>query len=599
MNIFKNILKNKFSTFLYFFEYLRFKLILIIILSIIVSLLDSVGLAMFLPLIQLVGGDGTVSSEKLGDFKIIGDVFNYVGLDLNLLSILSILIIFFLLKGLFVYISSVSIVYIIQNFVSKIRIELTDLFSKYSYKNFVDTDLGRTQNSFTEEISRISTALKSYIDCIQQIVMIIIYTLLVFNIDFKFALFTVIGGLLTNGIFSGILNKTKKESSKLTENNSAFQGLIIQYITNFKYLKTTGTLSQYATKLKNRIKLVEKNYKKIGLYNSIVASAREPILMVVICVIILIQVNLLGGALATIMISLLFFYRALGALVLFQNSYNNFLSFSGSLANIKDMQMTLKAGEETNSTKEFIELKYAINLNKVSFGYHEDSLILKNISLNIEKNKTIAFVGSSGSGKTTLISLLSGLLVPSSGNLFIDDKNIIDIDKKTYQNKIGYISQDPVVFNDSIFNNITFWDEPNDVNRKRFFNSIEQAAIADFILDLKDKEHTILGNNGINLSGGQKQRMSIARELYKNIDILILDEATSALDTQTEREIQMNIDKLKGSCTILIIAHRLSTIKNADIICLMENGEIIAKGNFSELIDKSAKFQKMVELQEI
>ena len=599
MNIFKNILKNKFSTFLYFFEYLRFKLILIIILSIIVSLLDSVGLAMFLPLIQLVGGEGTVSSEKLGDFKIIGDIFNSVGLELNLLSILVILIIFFLLKGLFVYISSVSVAYIIQDFVSKIRIELTDLFSKYSYKNFVSTDLGRAQNSFTEEIGRISNALKSYTDCIQQAIMVAVYTLLVFNIDFKFALFTVIGGLLTNGIFSGILNKTKKESSKLTENNSAFQGLIIQYITNFKYLKTTGTLLHYATKLKNRIKLVEKNYKKIGFYNSIVGSAREPILMVVICVIILIQVNLLGGALATIMISLLFFYRALGTLVLFQNSYNNFLSFSGSLANIKDLQMTLTAGEETNGTNEFIELKNAINLNNVSFGYQEDSLILKNISLRIEKNKTIAFVGSSGSGKTTLVSLLSGLLVPSSGRLLIDDKNIIDIDKKTYQNKIGYISQDPVVFNDSIFNNITFWDEPNDVNRKRFFNSIEQAAIADFILDLKDKEHTILGNNGINLSGGQKQRMSIARELYKNIDILILDEATSALDTQTEREIQINIDKLKGSCTILIIAHRLSTIKNADIICLMENGEIIAKGNFSELIDKSAKFQKMVELQEI
>lgn len=594
-----NILKNKFSTFLFFYNYLRFKMILIIVLSIIVSLLDSIGLAMFLPLIQLVGGDGTVSSEKLGDFKIIGDIFNSVGLELNLLSILVILIIFFLLKGLFVYISSVSVAYIIQDFVSKIRIELTDLFSKYSYKNFVSTDLGRAQNSFTEEIGRISNALKSYTDCIQQAIMVAVYTLLVFNIDFKFALFTVIGGLLTNGIFSGILNKTKKESSKLTENNSAFQGLIIQYITNFKYLKTTGTLLHYATKLKNRIKLVEKNYKKIGFYNSIVGSAREPILMVVICVIILIQVNLLGGALATIMISLLFFYRALGTLVLFQNSYNNFLSFSGSLANIKDLQMTLKVGEDTNGKKEFIELKNTINLNNVSFGYHEDSLILKNISLSIEKNKTIAFVGSSGSGKTTLISLLSGLLVPSSGRLLIDDTDIIDIDKITYQNKIGYISQDPVVFNDSIFNNITFWDEPNDVNRKRFFNSIEQAAIADFILDLKDKEHTILGNNGINLSGGQKQRMSIARELYKNIDILILDEATSALDTQTEREIQMNIDKLKGSCTILIIAHRLSTIKNADIICLMENGEIIAKGNFSELIDKSEQFQKMVELQEI
>ncbi len=599
MTFVKEMIKNKFSTFLFFYNYLRFKMIAIIVLSIVVSLLDGIGLAMFLPLIQLVSGNGTISSEEMGDFKIIGEVFNQVGLELNLLSILSILIVFFLLKGIFVYISSVSVVYIVQDFVSKIRIELTDLFSKYSYKNFVETDLGRAQNSFTEEIGRISNALKSYTDCIQQIVMVSIYTLLVFTIDFKFALITVIGGLLTNMVFSGILNKTKKQSSKLTENNSAFQGLIIQYIVNFKYLKTTGTLQQYAVKLKDRIKLVEKNYKKIGFYNSIVASAREPLLMVVICVIILIQVNLLGGALATIMVSLLFFYRALGSLVLFQNSYNSFLSFSGSLANIKDLQKVLESGEETNGKEEFIVLKNAINLTNVSFGYREDNLILKNISLNIKKNMTIAFVGSSGSGKTTLVSLLSGLLVPSRGNLLIDEMNIIDINKRTYQNKIGYISQDPVVFNDSIFNNITFWDEPNEENKKRFFNAIEQASIADFILDLKDKEHTILGNNGINLSGGQKQRMSIARELYKNIDLLILDEATSALDTQTEREIQMNIDKLKGSCTILIIAHRLSTIKNADIICLMENGEIIARGNFLELIDKSEKFQKMVELQEI
>ena len=169
----------------------------------------------------------------------------------------------------------------------------------------------------------------------------------------------------------------------------------------------------------------------------------------------------------------------------------------------------------------------------------------------------------------------------------------------SYQKRIGYIAQEPVVFSDTIFNNITFWDSPNEENIKRFQKAIEQASIKKFIEELPEKENTLLGNNGINLSGGQKQRISIARELYKEIDILILDEATSALDSETEREIQENIDKLKGNYTIVIIAHRLSTIKSADVICLMDQGRLSDQGNFDELIIKSDKFKRMVELQEI
>jgi len=132
-----------------------------------------------------------------------------------------------------------------------------------------------------------------------------------------------------------------------------------------------------------------------------------------------------------------------------------------------------------------------------------------------------------------------------------------------------------------------------------FEKALHQASIHEFVESLPEKGDTLLGNNGINLSGGQKQRISIARELYKNIDILILDEATSALDSENERNIQENIENLQGVYTILIIAHRLSTVKNADVVYLMEQGKIIDSGNFSELFNKSYKFKKMVEVQEI
>jgi subfamily B ATP-binding cassette protein MsbA len=164
---------------------------------------------------------------------------------------------------------------------------------------------------------------------------------------------------------------------------------------------------------------------------------------------------------------------------------------------------------------------------------------------------------------------------------------------------VGYITQDPVIFNDTVFNNISFWGAESEFNKKRFWTAVKQAAIFDFIDELPNKVQMVLGNNRVNLSGGQRRRISIARELFKEVEILILDEATSALDSETEKAIQRNIDDLKGDYTILIIAHRISTIKNADRIVVMKNGKISHINNFSDLIEESKYFRKLVELQEI
>jgi len=196
-----------------------------------------------------------------------------------------------------------------------------------------------------------------------------------------------------------------------------------------------------------------------------------------------------------------------------------------------------------------------------------------------------------------LINLITGILSPTKGQVIVDEIDLENIKKSSYQSRIGYITQEAVIFNDTIFNNVSFWDEPTAVNQLRFDEALRKAAIYDFVDGLPQKGSAMLGSNGINISGGQKQRISIARELYKEIDFLLMDEATSALDSETEKTIKDNIARLHGKYTIIIVAHRLSTVKNADVIVLLQKGKIIATGNFESLL-KNPLFEKMVQLQE-
>nr|WP_304608467.1 ATP-binding cassette domain-containing protein [Pontibacter anaerobius] len=253
--------------------------------------------------------------------------------------------------------------------------------------------------------------------------------------------------------------------------------------------------------------------------------------------------------------------------------------------------------QEQNGRTKIESFREVINLRNLSFSYGRN-LILKNVSLSIYKNEAIALVGESGSGKTTLMNLLCGLLKAEKGDLLVDGIEMHEIDMKSFQNRVGYITQEPVIFSDTVFNNVTFWASPTEENLKRFNEALEMASIADFVKGLPEKENSLLGNNGVLISGGQKQRISIARELYKEIDILFMDEATSALDSETEKSIQQNIEKLKGKYTIVIIAHRLSTIKNVDRIIYLNRGEIEDEGDFESLKFSSTSFNKMVNLQE-
>jgi len=240
-------------------------------------------------------------------------------------------------------------------------------------------------------------------------------------------------------------------------------------------------------------------------------------------------------------------------------------------------------------TKEFKGLKEKIEIKNLTFSYVTGLPILNNASFSIEKGKMTAIVGPTGSGKTTIISLLIRFYEIPKSTIVIDGIDIKDFTLESLRKHMALVSQETLLFNDSLRKNIIYGLKRN-VSEKELIEATKKARLYEFIKKLPEGFETTIGDRGVKLSGGEKQRLSIARALLKKVEILMLDEATSSLDSITEKMIQESIDEAVKGRTSIVIAHRLSTIKNADKIVFIENGEVIEQGKIKELLDKKGKF---------
>ena len=570
-----------------------------ILVNLLVGLLDGLGLAMFIPLLGIASGiDANTGDENSDVINFIVNLFDSVGINLNLVNALLFMVVVFSIKGVFYYLRNVYFIKIRVKSVSLLRLNLIKSLNELSYSGFTKLEAGRIQNTMVGELGKVIGALMSFFVYLQHIIMLATYIFLAFIANWQFAILVAIGGSLSNLFYKYINNYTKEKATLLSSKGNSFNAILIQILHNFKYLKATNHYQLFSKKLVNNIHEQEKINLGVGKISSIGESLREPFTIVIITGVIIVQTSYLGESFSSILLSLLLFYRALGHLVSMQNSWNTFLANSSGIDSFETLLSDFKHYQEPLHYQEKIEHIDDISIKNISLSFRGKKAI-DNISFSIKKNSSVAFVGESGAGKTTLANIISGLQTPDDGEIIIEGKSLYKTNLNFFRNHLGYITQEAVIFNDSIFNNVTFWQEKSEENEEKFRKTIEKVSLSEFLNELPEKENTQLGNNGILISGGQKQRISIARELYKDVELLILDEATSALDTETERHIKNNIDLLQGQTTLIIIAHRLSTIKNVDIIYVLDKGKIIASGDFDSLIKSSEKFRKMVELQEL
>ena len=260
--------------------------------------------------------------------------------------------------------------------------------------------------------------------------------------------------------------------------------------------------------------------------------------------------------------------------------------------NILDREVSIKDKPSALTLADFRE---SIEFKDIGFSYDKEKQVLKGVNIKLVKGRVLAIVGMSGAGKSTLLSLLPRFYDPEKGSILIDGQDIREFTIDSLRSHIGIVTQETILFNDTVGNNIAF-GRP-DAKIEDIIEASKAANSHNFIMRMPDAYDTVIGDRGIKLSGGEKQRIAIARALFKDPPILILDEATSQLDTESERLVQEAINRLMANRTVFVIAHRLSTVEHADTIVVLDGGRIIETGDHKELLGKSGMYKRLYELQ--
>lgn len=581
--------------------------------NILYALFGTLGMVMIFPVLQVLFGKEEKVTElptyegiMTIDTYLNDTLFYYVsyyaeqyGANYSLLLTVSLVVITFLFKNLFGYLGLQHLTKIKTGVLRDMRQKMFKKIIELPIPYYSEKRKGDVMSRMLGDVNEVQNSFFVILELIVKEPLIIIFSLIAMvKISWELTIFVFIFIPISGFIISKIGKSLKSQSSRAQYENGYLISVVEETLSGLKIVKSYNAEGFFSKTFNDSINRLYQLSNSIGKKNNLASPMSEFLGILVISVLLFYGGNLvlvdksLDGSLFIAYIGLA--YNILTpAKAISKASYQvkNGLAAAERVFEVLEVENKIQDKENASNLGRFNSL---IDIKNINFSYDVDP-VLKNFSLKIPKGSTVALVGQSGSGKSTIANLLTRFYDVNSGQILIDNQDIKDVTMNSLRDNIGLVTQDSIMFNGSIKENVKLgFLEATD---EQVIEALKIANAYDFVQELPNGIDTNIGDSGNKLSGGQKQRLSIARAVLKNPPIMILDEATSALDTESEKLVQVALENMMQNRTSIVIAHRLSTIQKADTIVVMHKGEIVEQGTHEELISKNGTYNKLVMLQ--
>jgi subfamily B ATP-binding cassette protein MsbA len=509
---------------------------------------------------------------------------------------------FVFLSNIFRYMERMVASRVKADVVKNMRVDIFKNVSQLHIGYFNDQRKGDLISRFTNDVGEVENTVVNGFKAIREPITLIVFIIMLFSISVKLALITLIVLPVTGGLISIIIKALKKRAIQSQETMGRIVNILDEAFSGMRVINAFNARNFLLRKVEDETTFHRKVNLSMSRRNEL-ASPLSEFLGVVIVAFILFYggQSVMSGQGELTSSSFLTFLTYYASMIQPAKNFSNGITTlqkgvasAERIFTIIDIESAIQNKPNAIHLDEF---RQSIEFRNVTFAYDGDTQVLKKINLKIEKGKTIALVGPSGGGKSTLADLVPRFYDPTAGEVLLDGIPLTDYELESLRKQMGVVTQESILFNDSIFNNIAFGME--NVKEEDVIHAAKVANAHEFIVQSENGYQTLIGERGSKLSGGQRQRLSIARAVLKNPAILILDEATSALDSESERLVQDALNNLMKNRTSIVIAHRLSTIQHADEIIVIQSGQVLERGRHEDLIKQDGLYRKLKDIQRV
>lgn len=541
----------------------------LLVLLVLAGLSEGLGIVTLLPLLSIAVNEGSADQTGVGRF--IQTVLTTMGLTPGIGGMLVLIVVALTLKAGLVLLAARQLGFTAARSVRNLRIELIESLMKARWQYYLGRPSGALANSITTEAQYTATAFTRIFAALADTIQVAVYTGVALLVSWEITVAALLVGGLSAFILSGIVRITTRAGLRQNRLLKSVATRLVDGMQGIKPLRAMACENLLGPFLESETRRLEKAEQDYVFSREGLTALQECFMAVTLAGALYAALTLWHVDLALLMVFGILFWRTVNRIGMVQRSYQDASAFQNHFWSLRSEIELAKEQRETTAPKERPQLNRDITLRDVHFSYDE-APVLRDVWLTIPCGRITAVIGPSGSGKTTIADLITGLIRPQRGDVWIDDLPMSEVDMRAWRKMIGYVPQETLLFHASLLTNVTLGD--SDIRREEAEKALRAAGAWTFVSSLPDTMETVTGERGGKLSGGQRQRISLARALARKPQLLVLDEATSGLDAQTEAEILATLAKLKGDVTILAISHQPAVVMAADVVYQLETGMV-------------------------